>query len=195
MKVENGFLLAQFIGFFAMAVNLSAWQIQKPRHIIMAYIPTNLLWTAQFMLLGGLTGAIASLLTVAKDTSLLIREDKRTYILIAFLSSNTLIASFFINTWFDILPILAVMFGNAGLFIPNNREVYARGTLIGCSLWLAYNILVGAWIGMMCSSLLILSILLGMARYEGWQVGRCYRTFAPSIARSLFIIPSWRTYP
>ncbi|NQZ13568.1 MAG: YgjV family protein [Alphaproteobacteria bacterium] len=103
--------------------------------------------------------------------------------------------AYFIHNWYDVLPLMAGTIANLGLLKRDNREIVARASLTSQFCWITYNIIVSSWMGILCCLLVGSSCVIGMIRHENWKIGRCYRSFAPSIAKSLFIIPSWTTYP
>ncbi len=84
---------------------------------------------------------------------------------------------------------------NLCMLQPKNRAKFVRGALFSGFMWIIYAAIIGSWAGIISAAIGTLSNLIGMIRYENWEIGKCYRTFIPSIARALLTIPSWRTYP
>ena len=194
--MESGFLIAQIIGFFAMCFAITGMQLKNPRNMIKCYIPVGLLWGTQYVILGAHQGAIFSFGAAVKDAFLSHVSDKYvTFVILTFLALLWGISSFFIQYWYDLLPLIAGTIVNLGFLKRDIREVIARTSLTSQFCWFAYNMIVGSWMGMLCAVLVVTSIFIGMVRHESWVIGRCYRTFLPSIARSLFTFPNFRTYP
>ena len=67
LRVENGFLLAQIIGFCAMCCAIIAMQLKNPRNLIKCYIPVGILWGVQYVLLRAYQGALFSFSAAVKD--------------------------------------------------------------------------------------------------------------------------------
>ncbi len=194
--MENGFLIAQIIGLFAMALCIFAWQLKDSRKIILCYSPVNALWALHFVFLGAYSGATLAILTSAKDGLLANISPKYIALLIfSFLGLVWAATLYNASYWYDFVPPIATTFFNIILFIDrDNRQAITRASIISSFSWIIYNCFVGGWVGVICATFVIFSTLTGMARHENWQVGRCYRTFAPSLMKSLFTFPSFRTY-
>ena len=187
---------AQIIGFFAMMICITAWQLKNSRHIILCYVPANTLWAIQYLMLGAPMGAFLNICAVAKDCGLGFAADKYVKkIIVVFLLVVWGTGLYLFNQWYDILPILAATILNIALIQRDNRSLYARACIATCLLWMTYNIIVHSWMAAACACFVMASSTVGMIRYEGWVIGRCYRSFLPSLMRSLFVFPNFRTYP
>lgn len=194
--MSSVFLWAQVIGFVAMGINILSWQLKNPRHIILSYVPANTLWAIQYMMLGAPVGAMINLCSAAKDGGLAFVKDKYVPFLIgSFLCVVWIVGLHFFQAWHDLLPLIAGTILNLSLLQRNNRPLYARASLTACALWLVYNVIVGSWIGTLSACLVMTSSIIGMARHEEWALGQCYKKFTPNLARSLFAVPNFRTYP
>ncbi len=191
---SNTFLLAQFFGFCAMCLSVYVWQIKNPRMILLLYVPTSLLWATQFFLLGSNMAAIICLLCVVKDFSLSVVDKKRApKIITLFLIAIWSIGALTITTTIEVLPLITLTFFNLALLQPDNRRLMARTNILTQVLWIAFNISISAYMGVLCSLLLVVYTLIGMYRHEKWEIGRCYKSFAPSLMRALLIKP--QTFP
>lgn len=193
--MENGFLLAQILGFFAMCISIFSWQIKNPRNIIIAYIPSSSLWSIHYIILGAPIGTLMNFLSVIKDSSLTFIHNKHVpYIISAFLVGLWSIGLYFFTAWYDILPLIAGTILNITLLQRKNRALISRGTICSQICWITYNLIVGAYMGVACALLVTISAIIGMARHEEWKIGSCYRTFAPSIVRALFNFQNFKIY-
>lgn len=191
---SNTFLLAQIMGFCAMCLSVYVWQIKNPRMILLLYVPTSLFWAAQFFLLGSIMAALICLLCVAKDFSLSVADKNRApKIIMIFLLSTWSLGVATLNTAIELLPLITLTLFNLALLQPDNRALMARTNIATQILWIGFNSMIGAYMGLLCSILLVGSTLIGMARHEKWKIGKCYRSFLPSVGRALFIKP--QTYP
>lgn len=194
--MENGFLLAQIIGIFAMSINIFAWQLKNSRHIIFSYVPASALWAIQYMILSAPLGLMMNLCSMAKDMALtFIKASYVRYIIIGFLCTIWAAGLYFFSGWYDILPLIAGTITNLSLLQRDNRALVARGAIISQIFWITYNLIVGSWIAAFSGCLVITSSTLGMARHESWVLGTCYRSFGISLVRALFTFPSFKTFP
>ncbi|NQZ13569.1 MAG: YgjV family protein [Alphaproteobacteria bacterium] len=195
--IEKSFLIAQIFGLCAMCISILSWQIKSPKVIILLNLPTCVLFGMQYIFLGASIGAITCFSTAAKDGALFFVKEKAGQFIIVFTLLITLLLLIInFTAWYDLLPITALIIYNAALYKwRENRSFMARTIIITKLCWIAYCSIVGAYAGAICAFLVLTSSLIGMARHEDWKTGNCYKTFAPSIVRALFILPSWRTYP
>ena len=188
------YLWAQIIGFCAMVGTISVWQLKNSRHIIILYIPVAMLWGTQYYLLGAMLGVLVSSFSVIKDCFVgFLPARYSRYAVISFLISISTVTFLVAETALDYLPLIATLIFNLSLFFPDNRELVARSAILTQFAWLAYNIPSEAWMGAICCVLVMISSAIGMARHEKWELGKCYRTFGPSLMRSLCLTP--RTFP
>ena len=184
------FLLIQIIGLTAIAVEICTQQIKNPRLIILCSTPANLLWALQYVMLGAPAGATTNGAGAFKNLGVFFLKQKwRPYIIGLYILTAWGLGLYLFSAWYDILPLLAVTALNLAFLQAENRPLIARAIIINCSLWIVYNAIVASWMGLICACLVICSSIIGMYRHENWDIGKCYKSFLPTLARSLFIFP------
>jgi len=192
--LDNIFLWAQVIGFVGLCVNIVSWQLKNSRHILMCHIPGRTLMAIQYIMLGAPLGAVMDTLSVFRDSGLVFMKEKYIlYIISTFLCAAWGIGLCFYQSWYDILPLIGVTIIGLSLSQKNNRALIARGQATSSLSFVVYNIIVGSYMGLACGLFVIASSLVGMYRHEKWVLGVCYKSFLPSLYRSLFF--NFRTYP
>ncbi len=183
---DDLFIWAQIMGALGLLANVISWQIKKPRHIILATVPCNILWASHYAMLGAPLGAIANLCSCFKNLGLAFVQDRLVpYIIYGSILLTWGIGLYFYEFWYDILPLFSIAILNLGLLFRDNRPLIARTTLIHCTFGLVYDSIVGSYVGFFCGVFIMVSALIGMYRYENWEIGKCYKTFIPSLTRSL----------
>jgi hypothetical protein len=192
----SAFFWAQCFGLIAMAINILSWQMKNPRWIIFSYCPANTCWAIQYLLLGAPLGVVMNACSAVKDGALaFIRQSYVPYLIGTLLLSIWSIGLYYLEQWFDVLPLLAGTIINLALLQRENRGLLARACITAQVCWITYNLIVGSYMGAINGVFVSTSCIIGMARHEAWVLGRCHRTFMPSIARALFVFPNFRTYP
>lgn len=177
-----------------MCFSIAAWQFKKQEHILMCYVPAGFFWGTQYLLLGAYNGALFSYVCMFKDTALAKSSQRYLkYIVGAFIIFNIGLLFAFYESFFDALPFCICLLINLPLLKQDNRFWIARCNIGAQFCWVAFNLQAGAYMGVACSCFIVTSTLIGMYRHEEWDLGRCYKTFLPSLYRSLF--PNFRTYP
>lgn len=193
---SNIFIWAQVAGAIAMCFSLAAWQMKKQEHIMLCYAPGGFFWGVQYLLLGTYNGAMFSFVSMIKDLVLSrASASALKYVVGAFILFNVVLLFVFYKSLIDALPLMVCLFCNIPMLFQDNRYWIARCNIGAQLCWIVFNLSAGAYMGVICAVLIISSNLMGMARIEGWSIGKCYRTFLPSIARSLFAFPNFRTFP
>lgn len=192
---QNTFLMAQIFGLCAMTCSIIAWQLKNPRHILRAYVPSSLLWSIQYYLLDAHSAAVTCVIVACKDLvmSYIPRQYAR-YFIPLFLVVVWGLGLPLVETPVHVIPLIVITAFNFTLLQPDNRGLMSRVNLLCQMGWLVFNLSVGAWLGVACAIFVMSSAFTGMVRIEQWQIGRCYRTFFPSIQRALFDFTP-RTYP
>jgi len=193
--MENAFLWAQIAGFLAMSCCVLSMQLKSSRHMILSGVPSGFLWAAQYMLLGAPMGALMNAGGAVKNLfAAYLPEKYLSYLLVSYLLIIWSIGLSQLDVWYGLLPLAGGSCCSVAILINrDNRGLYARAVILSCSMWAVYNITVGAYMGLACDTLTITSSIIGMYRHEKWDLGKCYKTFLPSLYRSLF--PNFRTYP
>lgn len=70
--------------------------------------------------------------------------------------------------WISILPVAANVAVTIGSYTYNARTIRLVTMLINSPLWMIYNIIVGAWAGIIDEAVSEISIGISIARY-GWK--------------------------
>lgn len=179
-----------------MGIVMVAWQLKNPRHVIFCYVPSCALWGIHYAMLGAPLGVLTNICSIFKDGTLAFGKDKYIpYAIYGYLFIIFTVGLYLFKGWYDIFPLLAGLVINISLLQRDNRALIARGTLCGQVCWFSYNIIVGAWVGCLCAVLVSASTVIGMARYEQWDLPMCYKRFLPSLYNSLIRSMIPRTYP
>jgi hypothetical protein len=192
--MDSVFICAQIIGFCAMCFSVTAWQVKEPRKIYALYVPSSLLWSFQYILLGAPVGAIIAICSASKDAGLAFANpNHKKYFVSAYIVLVVGFGAYYFQSWISLFPILAALSLNATILLTDKKDIIARAVILSQIFFILYNLNTGAWMAVVCSVLVIVSSIIGMARHEEWDIGRCYKSFAPSLMRSLLIKP--QTYP
>ncbi len=171
-----------------MSCCIISMQFKTSKQMILAAVPTNSLWAVQYMLLGAPMGAIANLSSAINKLLIVIfPQNFVPYLLGFYLISIWSIGLYHLEIWYALLPLIAATITTIPLIIDrDNRPIYARAVIVGCSLWACYNITVGAYMGLACDALTITSSIIGMYRHEKWNLNN-----SPiNLFKTLFTLPS-----
>jgi len=167
MDWGSTFLWAQIVGVMAICIGILSMQLKNSRHIILLEAPAGVLWGIQYIMLGASAGALVNFLVATRALGL--AYAKQSYlipIISVYLIAVWGIGIYNFNNWFDLLPLFSTTGGAFILFHRDNRPLIGRGLILTSSLWLAYGIAVGSWMGIGCAVFYITSCVVGIYRHE-----------------------------
>ena len=171
-------IIAQIIGIFAMVANCLSYQQKKDTTLFAFQLVGSSLFGINYFLLGALSGAILNVVAAIRAL-IFIRKDKfnakhpawLAAFITLYLVCYALIFTVFekeptpLNLVLEFLPVLAMIVANISFRYADAKMVRRFG--IFCSpLWLTYNIANVAIGAIICETLNILSIIIGMFRHD-----------------------------
>jgi hypothetical protein len=192
----NTFIWAQIFGFLGFVISVWRLQLKNPRHVVLAESPAGAMWAAQYYLLNAQAGLIINFICIFRGIIIYAFPQKAMKFILAI--SIALILTIVVyqsKSYYDIFAIMGVSLYGIACLYRDNRPVMARIITLHCIPWLIYNILAFSVFGVASSALGIVSGIIGMYRHEKWEIEKCYRSFTPSILKSLFTFPTPQTYP
>jgi len=163
-------LVAQIIGYVAVAVFLLSY-LQKTRMRIIGFnFTSRVLYIIQYLLLGAfegavldILGAISSLVASKKNTSFIRKH--ATLIVIAIDAVMVGAGILLYENVFSILPVLGVLFHTTAFWIDDERIIRIV-SLIGSPFWFVYNFVSRAYGSAVGDALTIGSIVIAMIKYR-----------------------------
>ncbi len=193
---ENSFFWAQIIGFIALGFCILAWQLKNSYHIMALSMLECALWGIHYIAMGMTVAGIQQFIASAKCGIVAYASQKYLKAVITIyvvcIWANSL---FLFSHWHDLIPAIASSIISIPCIRADSREIIARGMFCGQLMWIYYDLYIGSVIAAFSSFIIMVSVIIGMYRHENWQIGKCHKTFVPSIARALFVFPNFRTFP
>ena len=171
-------LIAQGIGIIAMTFNILSYQGKTKRTVILMQLIGTFLFTLNFALLGATIGALMNGIGFIRAI-IFVNKDKfhaeRIGWLIGFLIVFTLMypVTFLVfdkeptlrNFILELLPVIGMCTGTVGYYMKEARHV-RKLALIGSPCWLIYNVFTGSIGGILCEVFSLVSVVIGMLRYD-----------------------------
>lgn len=162
------FLFVQGIGVIALLLEILIYQINRRRYILILQAICNLLFAVQYLLLNSINSMCMCLLGTIRNV-VFANNDRyekiKYYILSGFILMAVLITT--VN-WNGILSLLACI-GTilTTLAVWQNKEKYIRLlSLFSMIVWLLHDILIVSYAAVICDSIAICSILIGVYRFD-----------------------------
>lgn len=154
-------LVAQAVGFCAMATALSAFANGCDRRFYLLLIATHSLFCLHFALLGAWAGAGANAIAIFR--AWFARDHRGWRTAAVFVAAYAGMACITYQQPLDLLAALAPIIGTPLMFALSGWRL-RTGLLVPSSMWLTYNALVGSWPGVINELIVIAINLTTIAR-------------------------------
>lgn len=165
-------IFTQGVGFAGLAVMVISYQIRDNGKLFFVQSIGNALFALQFILLSGISGAAALLITMVRNL-LYMKADSAEWASKKFWP--WLFAVIYLavgiwqwDSWKDILPLTACLLCCFVYWNRNARHIRTANLFVASPCWITYDILVGTWGGIINEILTMGSILISIKRY-GWK--------------------------
>lgn len=162
-------IIAQAIGFMAMASAIISFQQKERKRILIWQLICSALWSLHFFALANLTGAVINTIQTVRCVMFFFKENHK------WAQSRALPGVFLclsvaagILTWesvWDILPIIGMMISTIALWMTNPKHI-RRLTIPVSVVWGIYDISAHSIAGICNEIFVIISILIAMYRYD-----------------------------
>ncbi len=160
-------MFIQALGSIALVFSLLVFQVNSRRRMLALHSGSSLFYAVHFFLLGGYSGAVVNFINALRNYSFYKIKPKKHHWLppIFFIA----LYSFFVFvTWKDIysiLPLVGAFFGTLAFWQKNPRLIRIFSLLVAPP-WFIYALLVGSVPMMISESIMFLSDLIGLIRYD-----------------------------
>ncbi|MBH0026421.1 YgjV family protein [Pseudoalteromonas sp. SWN29] len=156
------FLFAQCLVAIATLLDLASFQFKSRSLILMCLFSSVLLTSVHFFILGH--ASAGSLMLIAAIRYLYCVFARKTWVMLAFMLLSCLAVYFTWYSWLSGLALAATLIQTFASFQKN--DLYLRLIMVvGTSLWISHNILVGSPIAVLMESLFMASNLVGLYRF------------------------------
>lgn len=163
------FIIAQLVGFVAMAGTITAFQINNRKKMLIILFGTSLLYTAHFLLLGAFTGAAMNGVNAVRNVVFYNKYEH------SWARSNWWLALFIMlfvafgvltwQGWYSALPIIGMVVGAVAFWLKKPRYIRLVAITVP-PFWFTYNYIVGSYPGMAVEIFTFTSIAVAMVRYD-----------------------------
>ncbi len=187
----NAIFYIQAIGFLGMLIETLLWQIKNPRHIYAVSVLVTLIWGIHYVFLSAPAAVVYSMISALKYSVMAFVKDERIIPPTVFLTigSTIFLTLTYYSASYDLVPLFGCLIINMALLKRDNRALFCRAVILGCIGWVYYNAVVGSWFGCLAAALNILSLVIGMYRYEKWNLSISTPNIGFVFFRKLFVIP------
>ena len=178
MTILGSEIVAQGIGIIAMAFNILAYQGKKQSTVIVCQLVGSLLFALNFFMLGAVIGGILNAISAVRAVIFLnkdkLKAEKNIWLygfivvyIVVYVLNFTVFSKEItaLNMIVEFLPVVGMTALSVGYRMKKASDVRKMG-LISSPAWLIYNIVVGSYGAIICETLTIISIFLGIFRHD-----------------------------
>lgn len=171
-------IIGQIISIAAMGCNILSYQNKNQKSLLIFQLLGGVLFAISFFLLGATVGAILNLIAVIRAIMFLFSKKLNTshplWLIVFIVSYVTVyILTFtvfgtkptFVNLLIEILPVIGMTALSVGFMFEDSSKVRMLG-LVSSPAWLIYNIYYLSVGAIVCESLSLVSIFIGMLRHD-----------------------------
>lgn len=171
-------IIAQAIGIVAMVFNILSYQGKKQKTVITLQLFGGLLFAVNFWMIGAKVGGILNVIAVLRALIFLLKDKLKAdsvFWLIGFVLSYITVYILTFTTfgteltpWTlirELLPVIGMTALSVGFRLKDAANIRKCG-LVSSPAWLLYNIAVGSWGAIICETLTLISIFVGMFRHD-----------------------------
>lgn len=160
--------LIQLIGFAGLATSIAAFQFKKHRSIVLCKMASELIFALQYILLGAWTAAVLDGISVIRNTlytNFVKRGRSTTPIIVGFCLFVIATGIVTFDGWLSLLPIAAKLLTTIS-YGMKKEKLLRFITLPSCIMWTIYNLQVGSLGGALGDTLTLISLLIGIYKYD-----------------------------
>lgn len=166
--LQNKVLLAQLIGSVGTIIMIIGMQQKTYDRIVLSKILNSFFSSVHYFFLGGYTGMLINFASCFANGVYWYRNKRQKSNLVFQILFCVLFVSLGMlswHGWISIFVIIAKVLSSVALGIKNTRVIRILN-LISNPSWLVYNIFMGSIPGMVGDSLITLSVLIAIIRYD-----------------------------
>ena len=163
-------VLIRCLGIAALILCIIPFQFKRHKHIVLCKMVSELLFAAQYFLIGpeAYTGACLDLISGGRNFLFykLVEKKKSTTPVILIFSAFMIVLGIVTWTgWLSLLPVCAKVISTVS-YGMKNEKLLRFITLPSCILWVIYNITVGGWEAVIGDTLSLCSILIAIWKFD-----------------------------
>jgi hypothetical protein len=168
-------IAAQAVGFVAMALLVSSFQMKTRRGILKVQLVSECFWVLHYFLLGAYTGMALNVVAAARCYVYGQRETKKwadkNFVPVVFFIFAVFTCAFTWSGPVSLLPTASICLNSFVLWSKKPRFIRFFSAP-GCACWLVFNYLSGSYAGVLTEILDLVSIAAAILRYDVLKRGK-----------------------
>ena len=159
---------AWIFGISAMIFLFCIYQQKERKKLIICKLCADICWSVHYLCLGAIGGVIPNFVGIFRELVFVSRKEKnwadKVIWPVFFISVNLTLGIITMNSYINLLPIIASAFVTVSLWIKNPMLTKIISFPVSCS-FLIYDIFVESWVGVFNESISLVSILIAVLNF------------------------------
>ena len=163
-------IIAQGIGFAALALALASYQCKSSRKLFMVQLAGNFLYLLHYLLLGAYSACVNLVISCIRNLILMSKRpwSKWRGWLWLIVGANIAATALVWENWFSILPCIGVVSFTLGGWSRNGKTIRLANLCFSTPAWLLYSLYMRSYSGIISECLSIGSTIISVCRF-GWK--------------------------
>lgn len=163
------FITAQIFGILVIIANVLSMQMKKKKQIIFMFILANLFSAINFVLLQSYSGAIICIFAIVQTfiNKVFENKDKQVPKIVVgiYIIISIILGAITFKGYIDIVPIICSILYTLTIVQDEEKNI-RRISLVNIILWILYDIVCQAYTAAISDSLMTISTIVGMYRFD-----------------------------
>lgn len=169
------FIIAQIAGLIVLVSDTIGIQFKKKENIIITKIISSIFFTMQYILLNAITAAIVCSIEIIRNIWIHFRDKKKQddvgnkkksdFIILLFVVIVVILGFNTYQNIFSLIPIFSFLLESFMLW-QQKTKVIRWFTFLICTIWLIYNIYVGAYVTVINNVIVLGSTIIAIIRHD-----------------------------
>lgn len=166
---EHSFVIAQLIGFCAMATAITSFQLRKRKNILIFQLICTAFWTLHFLVLGNLTGCLLNGVQTVRCVIYYFKENQkwaqnRIWLFLFLIAGAVVGVLTWENIW-SLLPIVGMLISTVSLWMNKPKHIRLLSLPVS-GVWLVYDVICKSYAGVCNEIFLLISVSLALLRLD-----------------------------
>lgn len=175
MFMDTFFIIAQIFGILGIIASVCSMQFKERRQIFIALLLLNLFSALNFVFLGTMASAYVCFFAIVEMLINHLFERKKQpvpkWVVMLYVAINIALGTLGFAGWLDILPILCALLFCVTVLMKQEQNI-RKATLVNQTLWLIFDLSVGAYFFAISNVLTIISTGIAIWRYRNNKVAK-----------------------
>lgn len=162
------YIISQIVGAFGLGASVISFQKKDRSGIMFFQVIASLLFAIQLFLVGAFTGAYLDIVSFGR-TMVFANKGKKwassNVWIYLFMSLQILVGIFTYQNIFSVFAILGSILSTIALWMKESKHIRLVSLFVG-PCWIVYNLVWGAYTGVINEIIAMTSIIIGIYRYD-----------------------------